>query len=230
MAKLGFDLSGRYPWPLHREVDKHLDFPPTTHFPRVEVHYRLDGGGIPLPKEEFIERACDWSSAGGFESMVLSPADELFYCGVHAAGHAFHRVRWLYDTIRIARKLTRAERLLARELAKRHSQTAQFASLAIAAQSCFGEAPALDVSDFEVPWLRSRLSAHHIRRMITRVDGNTSTVAEKIGYRLDLCRMAGTPLKAARLMAAGIETEFRKRWYILRNPSDPGLLARTLPD
>jgi hypothetical protein len=66
--------------------------------------------------------------------------------------------------------------------------------------------------------------------MITRVDGNTSTAAEKIGYRLDLCRMAGTPLKAARLMAAGIETEFRKRWYILRNPSDPGLLARTLPE
>jgi hypothetical protein len=230
MIKLGFDLPGSYPWPLHRKVDKHLDFRPTTPLPRVEVHFRLKGGGTFLPADEFIDRACSWSSPAGFEGTVLSPADELFYCGVHAANHAFHRVRWLYDTIRIAYSLTDSERLSVRELAQRHSQTGRFIAVAAAAEHCFGEAPALDMNDFEVPWLGSKLSARHTKRMITRVEGNTATLAEKIGYRLDLCRMAGTPREAARLMAEGVDAEFRKRWYSFRNPRDPGLLARTLPD
>lgn len=230
MMKLGFDLPGAFPWPVHREIDKHLDFPPTAHLPRVEMHFRLQGGGKFMLADEFIGRACNWSSPAGFESMVLSPADELFYCGVHAATHAFHRIRWLYDTIRIARRLTEAELQSVRELARRYSQTGRFIALAIAAQSCFDEALALDVNDFEVPWLWSRLSARHTRKMITRVEGNTATLAEKIGYRLDLCRMAGSPLEAMRLMAAGVDVEFRKRWYSIRNPQDPGLLARTLPE
>jgi len=230
MMKLGFGLPGSYPWPLHREIDKHLDFRPAAPLPRVEMHYRLKGGGKFLPAGEFIDRCRNWPSTGGFEAMVLSPADELFYCAVHAANHAFHRVRWLYDTVRIARGLNDAERLSVRELAERHSQTGRFVAVAIAARNCFDEALALDISDFGVPWLWTTLSARHTKRMMTRVEGHTSTLAEKIGYRLDLCRMAGTPLEAVRLMTAGMEVEFRKRWYCLRNPPEPGLLARTLPD
>ncbi len=230
MMKLGFDLPGSRPWRLHREIDKHLDFPSTAQLPRVEIHYRLKGGGAFLPAGEFIERACKWSSPAGFESMVFSPADELFYCGVHAANHAFHRIRWLYDTLRIARHLTGAEQQSVRELVLRHSQTGRFIALALGAQNCFNEALALDVDGFDVPWLWSKLSARHIRNMVTRVEGNTATLAEKFGYRLDLCRMAGTPLEAARLMAEGIDIEFRKRWYSLRNRAKPGLLARTLPE
>ena len=230
MMKLGFDLPGSFPWPLHRKIDKHLDFQPTTQLPRVEMHYRLKGGGTFLPAGEFMERARRWSSPAGFESMVLSPADELFYCGVHAANHAFHRIRWLYDSIQIAPRLTDAELQFVRELARRHFQTGRFIALGIAAQNCFGEALALDVSDFEVPWLWSRLSARHTRKMMTRVEGNTATLSEKLGYRLDLCRMAGNPLDAAKLIAAGINVEFQKRWYSLRNPPKPGLLARTLPE
>jgi hypothetical protein len=230
MMKLGFDLPGSRPWPLHREIDKHLEFPPTAQLPCVEMHYRLKGGGTFLPAGEFIDRACKWSSPAGFESMVLSPADELFYCGVHAANHAFHRIRWLYDTIRIARRLTDAELQFVRELARRHSQTGRFIALALAAQNCFGEALALDVSDFEIPWLWSKLSARHTRKMMTRVEGNTATLAEKLGYRLDLCRMAGTPLDAAKLLATGLNVDVRKRWYSLRHPAEPGLLARTLPE
>ncbi|HEY4087307.1 MAG TPA: nucleotidyltransferase family protein [Bryobacteraceae bacterium] len=230
MMKLGFDLPGSSPWPLHREIDKHLDFSPTAHLPRVEMHYRLKGGGTFLPPGEFIERACKWSSPAGFEAMVLSPADELFYCGVHAANHAFHRIRWLYDTIRIAGRLTDAELQYVRELARRHSQTGRFIALAIAAQNCFAEPLALNVSDFEVPWLWSKLSARHVRKMVTRVEGNTATLAEKFGYRLDLCRMAGTPFDAAKLLATGLNVEVQKRWYYLRNSAKPGLLARTLPE
>ena len=230
MMTLGFELAGRYPWPLHREVDRHLDFRPTAQLPRVEVHFRLTGGGTFLPANEFIDRSCSWPSPAGFEGTVLAPADELFCCAVHAANHAFHRVRWLYDTIRIARRLTDSERLSVREIAQRHSQTGYFIAVATAAEHCFGEILALDTNDFKVPWLCSRLSARHTKRMITRVEGNTATVAEKIGYRLDLCRMAGTPLDAARLITAGIDAEFRKRWYSFRNPRKPGLLARTLPE
>ena len=43
-------------------------------------------------------------------------------------------------------------------------------------------------------------------------------MAEKIGYRLDLCRMAGSPLKAAQVIAVGLDQEIRKKWYTLSNP------------
>jgi hypothetical protein len=230
MLKLGFELPGSFPWLLHREVDKHLDFRPAGSFPRVEVHYRLKAGGTLLPAAEFLERARDWSSPSGVQSSVLSSADELFYCSVHAANHAFHRLRWLYDTLRIAGTLTEAERELVCEHATRYSQTGGLVAVALAAQDFFGEPLALDVTGFPVPWLWSKLSSRHTRKMTLRVEGNTSTMAEKIGYRLDLCRMAGSPLQAAKLMASGIRIEARKWWYTFRQPADPENLARTLPD
>jgi len=65
---------------------------------------------------------------------------------------------------------------------------------------------------------------------VERVEGNTATTAEKIGFRLDLCRMAGTPLKAAELTAAGAAREIRKAWYDRFHRSGPEALAATLPD
>jgi hypothetical protein len=65
--------------------------------------------------------------------------------------------------------------------------------------------------------------------MVERVEGNTSTLLEKLGCRLDLCRMAGAPLDAARLLAWQADLELRKRWYEARHPLNPETLAPTLP-
>lgn len=230
MLKLGFRLEGSRPWSLHQDLDKDLEFHPAGPFPQVEVLYRLKSGGMFFSASEFVDRACIWRSSAGFESRVLPAAEDAFYCGFHAANHAFHRLRWLYDTIMIARGLTNEERIRVRELTLRHGQTGAFIAAAFAAQEFFGESPALDYTGFPIPRLLSRLTAHDARRMVERVEGNTATVAEKIGYRLDLCRMAGSPLKAAKLLAGAAGLEIRKRWYDLGHRADPEALARTLPD
>ncbi len=63
-------------------------FPRDSNLPRIEMHYRLKGGGTFLPTTEFIERALT-SDAGGFASSVLSRPDEVVCSCVHAANHVF---------------------------------------------------------------------------------------------------------------------------------------------
>lgn len=230
MLKLGFQLKGSYPWHLQRQVVQHLNFRATDGSPHVEVHYRLLAGGSYLAASEFMDRSVIWRSPSGFESRVLSPADEAFYSSVHAANHAFHRLRWLYDTITMARSLTPEDRTQIRALAIRLGQTGQFAAVGMAAREFFGETPDLGCGGLPIPWLWGQLAPRHVRKMVERVEGNTATLAEKVGYRLDLCRMAGSPLKAAQVIAFGMDLEIRKRWYTLRNPASPDILAKTLSD
>jgi hypothetical protein len=229
MRKLGFQIAGSYPWHLQRRLVQHFNFQPTDGSPRVEMHYRLLAGASYLGGAEFMDRSVIWRSPSGFESGVMSPADEAFYSTVHAANHAFHRLRWLYDTIAIARGLTAEDGAQIRELAIRLGQSGQFTAARLAAQEFFGESLELGCRGLPIPWLWGRLAPRHVRRMVERVEGNTATFAEKFGYRLDLCRMAGSPLKAAQVIAFGMDLEIRKRWYTLRNPPDPDILSKTLP-
>lgn len=231
MMKLGFLVEGNRPWPLHRDLDKHLDFRPRAMgMPRVEVHYRLEAGGVFRPAGEFLDRSCVWQSPSGFEGRVLLRADDAFYSGVHAASHAFHRLRWLFDTMAIARTLTSEERAHVRELTIRHNQMGSFVAASLGAQEFFQESLTLDCSGFAAPRLWRKLSARNVRRMVERVDGNTANLSEKIGYRLDLCRMTGSPWKAASFLAGNVGFEIRKRWYNLRYKKNPEALIRTLPD
>lgn len=219
MRKLGFQLEGSYPWHVQRRVVQHLNFRATGNSPRVEVHYRLLAGGSYLASSEFLDRSIVWRSPSGVESRVMSAADEAFYACVHAANHAFHRLRWLFDVITIARSLAPEERSQVRGMAIRLAQTGHFVATALAAREFFGETPDLGCGGLPVPWLWCRLAPRHVRKMVERVEGNTSGLSEKLGYRLDLCRMAGSPLKAAQLIAFGLDVEARKRWHILRHPA-----------
>lgn len=230
LARLGFDLEGSYPWRLQRRLVHHLNYGATDFSPRLEIHYDLRAGGRKFDSAEFLERSVVWRSPSGLESSVMCAADEAFFSCVHAANHAFHRLRWLYDTVTIARSLTPEERVRVRELAIRHGQTGHFVAASMAAQEFFAESLDLDCAGFAVPWLWCRLAPRHTRRMVERVEGITSTFLEKAGSRLDLCRMAGSPWDAARLFAWQADLEIRKRWYGLRTPVDPEILARTLPD
>jgi hypothetical protein len=228
MRKLGFQLEDGYPWNLQRRVNQHLTFAGTDSSPRVEVHYRWLAGGILIDAAEFADRAVNWRSPSGFEASVLSPADEAFYCCVHAANHAFHRLRWLYDVMTIARSLESHERIQVRELATRHGQAGAFVAAAMAAQEFFGETPALGCDD--LPSLWTRLTPRQTRSMVERVEGNTATLSEKVGYRLDLFRMTESPAHAARVLVSTADREIRKKWYELRHPVDPEVLALSLPD
>jgi hypothetical protein len=229
MHKMGFRLEGYYPWSLQRRLSHHLNYGATASSPRVEVHYDLRAGRFSFDSAALLDRSVVWQSAG-FESRVLSIADEAFFSTVHAANHAFHRLGWLYDAINIARRLSAEDRIRVRQLAIRHGQTGHFVAARMAAQAFFGESLDLDCADFSTPWLWRSLAPRHTRRMVERVDGTTSTLLEKVGSRIDLCRMAGSPLDAARLLAWQLDIEARKRCYSFINRADPNTLARTLPD
>ena len=229
MEKLGFRLEGSYPWILQRRLVHHLNYGPTSFSPRVEVHYDLRAGRYAFESSEFLIRSIALQLSDGIEASVMSVADESFYSCVHAANHAFHRLRWLYDAIVIARTLSPEDRIRVRELATRHGQTGHFVAAEMAAREWFGQSLNLDCENFAVPRLWCRLTPRHTRRMVERVEGSTSTALEKLGSRIDLCRMAGSPWEAVRLLGWQLDIETRKRWYSLLNSPDPDTLARTLP-
>jgi Uncharacterised nucleotidyltransferase len=65
---------------------------------KVELHFRLFAGfGTCLEAEAFIGRARPYRSRRGTVYAVLAPEDEFLYLCVHAAGHGYERVSWLYD-------------------------------------------------------------------------------------------------------------------------------------
>jgi hypothetical protein len=236
MFRLGYRLEGNFPWYVHRRASHHLEFKATNISPEVEVHYALRAGRSRFEPSEFLERSVIWKSPAGFEASVLSSADEAFHSCVHAAGHAFHRLRWVCDLITIANSLTPRERTSVRDLALKWGQTGPFVAASMVAREFFDEVPRLDCREFPIPWLWSELTPRQIRRMVERVEGiggnlrMDSTLRDKIGCRLDLCRIAGSPLTAAQLAASVVGRFVRTRLYRLRHPADPGALTRTLPD
>ena len=47
--------------------------------------------------------------------------------------------------------------------------------------------------------------------MVERVEGNTTTVSEKVGYRLDLFRMTDSPAQAVLLLISAADCEIREK-------------------
>jgi hypothetical protein len=66
--------------------------------PRLELHFRLyTGFGATIPAAPFMGRSQAYTTAWGAHCWVLSPEDEFFFLGIHAAAHQFERLAWLYD-------------------------------------------------------------------------------------------------------------------------------------
>jgi len=66
--------------------------------PVIELHFRLsDGFGVEIAAEEFLTRARVYRTAQGAVAGILSPEDEMLYLSIHAAGHRFVRLSWLFD-------------------------------------------------------------------------------------------------------------------------------------
>ncbi|MGE0708473.1 MAG: nucleotidyltransferase family protein [Planctomycetota bacterium] len=62
--------------------------------PLLELHFRaFTGCGITLAAEPLLDRA----RPGPWGARVLAPEDELLYLSLHAAGHLYERLGWLYD-------------------------------------------------------------------------------------------------------------------------------------
>ena len=220
---LGFSLLGAFPWGIHRKYAHHLNFQGRGEVRMVEVHYALKVGARLLPGDAFIERAVEWQASGGLECRILSPADEAFYLIVHAAGHAFHRLRWLYDAMAAAKALNATDRSTVLALAIEMGLTGYFVAADMGCREFFGEPLPLDLSGFKKPWLWSALQTRHLRTMTQRED---YTFAART---LDVCRMSGTPLSAVRLCLQSAGGKVPTLLYRLTGgPLGPDVLARTI--
>ena len=155
MTRLGFELQGRYPWPLQRRISYHFIFSPTDFSPRVEMHYCVKAGRDTMEPEELIERSVVWKSPSGGEYRALSAVDEGFFSCIHAASHAFHRLRWLYDSLVITRSLTPQGRAQVRQLAIDHGQAGLLLAAALATEEFFGESLPVDCAGLPTPRLWS---------------------------------------------------------------------------
>lgn len=88
--------------------------------PELELHFHAYRGfGAVLPSEPLVARAAPAPRDLGFSAIrVLTPPDELVYLAVHAAGHRFGRLAWLYDLRLLLEAMSEAEILEAAERAR----------------------------------------------------------------------------------------------------------------
>ena len=225
MERAGFALRGNYPWSVHRGYSHDLEFAGAGDVGTVEVHFALKAGPRIIAAEDFIDRAVPWRSADGSEFQVLSPADEGFYLIVHAAGHAFHRLRWLYDALAVLKTLSGPDLARVRSMALKMRVTGYFVAADLASLEFFGEGLPLDLTGFAKPWLWSRLRTDHLRTMAHRENYNA------LARTLDVCRMSGTPASALQLCLRNGAGKLPALLYRLRGgATGPEVLARTIPD
>jgi putative nucleotidyltransferase-like protein len=85
----------------------HLHFM-RTGAPSIELHFHSYAGfGTVLPAGALLDRATEYAFAGRTMVLVPSPEDEFVFLAVHAAGHSFVRLLWLYDLKLLLRRFPR---------------------------------------------------------------------------------------------------------------------------
>jgi hypothetical protein len=82
----------------------HLDFSKDD-AASIELHFQTYVGfGVTVPASALMDRAVEYQMTPRCKVLVPSPEDELMYLAVHAAGHSFVRLAWLYDMKMLLRK------------------------------------------------------------------------------------------------------------------------------
>jgi len=73
--------------------------------PSIELHFRAYAGfGVVIPAAALLERAREHRFEARAAVLVPSPEDEFIYLAVHAAGHSFVRLLWLFDLKMLLRR------------------------------------------------------------------------------------------------------------------------------
>ncbi len=66
--------------------------------PSIELHFQTYVGfGVAVPSSALMDRAVEYALNATCRVWVPSPEDEFIYLAIHAAGHNFVRLQWLYD-------------------------------------------------------------------------------------------------------------------------------------
>jgi len=73
--------------------------------PLVELHFHAYAGfGVTLPASALMERAVPYRFTDRSTVLVPAAEDEFVYLALHAAGHSFARLIWLYDLKMLLRR------------------------------------------------------------------------------------------------------------------------------
>jgi hypothetical protein len=97
LAAIGYRSGAQREARYYREHTHHVILR-RAHSPDIELHFRLSTGfGVTLPAEPSFARARRYVTHSGRSSWILAPEDEFLYLAVHAAGHCFYNLCWLYD-------------------------------------------------------------------------------------------------------------------------------------
>jgi hypothetical protein len=97
MTRLGFGGKSKATVAYLLRHSHHLYFsrPGST---SIEVHFQAYAGfGVTLSSAALMDRAVPYRFSEKATVLVPSPEDEFIYLAVHAAGHSFARLLWLYD-------------------------------------------------------------------------------------------------------------------------------------
>ena len=87
-----------------RQFSHHLEFSGTG-LPPIELHFRTYAGfGAELPASVLLDRAQQFALNGTLSVLTPSPEEEFVYLCIHAAGHSFIRLVWLYDLKLLVRR------------------------------------------------------------------------------------------------------------------------------
>jgi hypothetical protein len=144
----------------HELAHEHQILLERDHDPPVELHVRaLVGFGTELPSEPLLAGAMATPRDGAPTCVQLAPEDEVLYLLLHAAGHLFERLGWLYDVKRLVETTDALDvaKLRARARAHRLERALAFATRWLASELevplDVGVAPGLAASAAEA-WAR----------------------------------------------------------------------------
>lgn len=97
LVPLGYEREGRDIERFYHEHHHHVRLLHAT-LPTLELHFHAHRGfGTVLPAASLLARAVSSGVPGWGDALVLSPEDEFLYLAVHAAGHRFQSLMWLFD-------------------------------------------------------------------------------------------------------------------------------------
>ena len=104
LARVGYRTGDSLTRDYQREFSHHLEYAGPG-LPPLELHFRTYAGfGAELPAGALFDRATPFVLGSGVSVLVPAPEDEFVYLSVHAAGHSFIRLVWVYDLALLVRK------------------------------------------------------------------------------------------------------------------------------
>ncbi len=189
LLKLGYRPEGRALDGYFRAHHHHAHLV-HEQLPTVELHHHAYRGfGVIHTSEALLRRALPYASPR-WTTFVLAPEDELLYLAVHAAGHRFERLGWLYDLKLLLAPGARSGRALDWELVAARAREAGFAE--VLSLTCELLATKLGVPR---SWRGAVAAPSPLRARLARaLVSSPRTVPARFGLNVLLC---DTPLRAA---------------------------------